>query len=218
MDRLSEGAARALLLDDEHRWYRYHHLFADVLRARLEQSDPELLPVLHQRAARCYEASGLSRDAVRDALAAADYDAAARLIEQMAPWMTNHGQVVTLRGWIEAIPAAVRQAPPWLSLDHAWTLVLTGRPWNCCPRTPLAPVVWSTSPSAASPCCAGTWKRPVAPFGRRSGLDWMGTTWPRRRRPCGPWPGCMWPGASFPLRSGSTGRQGNWAGHGAPAT
>src|SRR4051794_34000711 len=69
-------------LDDRREWYRYHHLFADVLRARLLAEQPDLVPVLHARASSWYERHGLTEDAIRHALAAADFDRAARLMER----------------------------------------------------------------------------------------------------------------------------------------
>src|SRR5690606_33832339 len=67
-------------LDDERRWYRYHHLFADLLRHRLEQERPALVPELHRRAARWFEQQGMAAEALNHAAAAADADLLARLL------------------------------------------------------------------------------------------------------------------------------------------
>ena len=72
-------------LDDQREWYRYHHLFADVLRARLLAQQPDLVPLLHQRASRWFEAHAASDEAIRHALAARDFDRAAQLIELAVP-------------------------------------------------------------------------------------------------------------------------------------
>ena len=68
-------------LDDRREWYRYHHLFADVLRARMLSEQPEQVPLLHQRASQWYERHDLAEEAVRHALAARDFDRAAHLME-----------------------------------------------------------------------------------------------------------------------------------------
>jgi LuxR family maltose regulon positive regulatory protein len=71
-------------LDDERRWYRYHHLFADVLHHHLRRSQPGLVPELHRRASGWYEQERLLDEAIEHALAADDSDGAARLIEGIA--------------------------------------------------------------------------------------------------------------------------------------
>ena len=83
--RLEEIERANLLLvplDDERRWYRFHHLFGDLLRARLQQSDPDLLPELHRRAATWCEDHGLIDGAIRHALASTDSSWAARLVDE----------------------------------------------------------------------------------------------------------------------------------------
>src|SRR6185436_964331 len=72
-------------LDDRRLWYRYHHLFADVLRARLLDEEPERVDELHRRASDWYEASGDAPDAIAHAMAGHDVERAARLIELAAP-------------------------------------------------------------------------------------------------------------------------------------
>src|SRR5215472_15641574 len=84
--RMLEALERANLfvssLDDQRQWYRYHHLFADMLRSRLQQTQPSLVPALHRRASTWYEHHGMVIEAVRHALAAPDVEQAARLVEQ----------------------------------------------------------------------------------------------------------------------------------------
>ncbi len=72
-------------LDDQHVWYRYHHLFGDLLRARLQQSTPTLVPALHVRAAQCTNQNGFATDAVHHAFAAQDLPRVADVIERHAP-------------------------------------------------------------------------------------------------------------------------------------
>jgi len=112
-------------LDDERRWYRYHRLFRDFLRARLDIEQPDLAPALHRRAARWYAAAGSTEDVVHHALAAPDHDLAAEWIAQAYPAMLQRGEVATLKRWVEALPAPVRRNDPALMLAHAWTRVVT---------------------------------------------------------------------------------------------
>jgi ATP/maltotriose-dependent transcriptional regulator MalT len=78
-------------LDNERQWYRYHDLFREALLARLQAGQPELVPLLHLRAARFYERASLWREAIAHALAAPDYAYAASLMEQAAPhfWLSG---------------------------------------------------------------------------------------------------------------------------------
>ena len=82
-------------LDDRRHWYRYHHLFADVLRARLLDEQPDRVPVLHQRASEWYERNGQRSDAIRHALAAEDFERAADLVELAIPAMRRSRQEAT---------------------------------------------------------------------------------------------------------------------------
>lgn len=121
-------------LDAQRRWFRYHQLFAGFLRARLRQCAPERVCVLHGRAARWYAGNGLIHEAVGHALAAGDFGYAAELIGSAAEQLVRRGEVLTLRGWLAALPAALVRADADLSLWYAWALVLTQRreqaePW-----------------------------------------------------------------------------------------
>ncbi len=114
-------------LDNDGQWYRYHHLFADLLQARLRQTLPaEAIAALHRQAAAWYEQNGLAAEAVNHALAAKDFDGAARLLEQNVNALMSHGQLATLRQWIEALPASVVQRHPLLSTSAAWVFTFGG--------------------------------------------------------------------------------------------
>lgn len=114
-------------LDDEGRWYRYHHLFAEVLRARLQQSQPNLMPELDRRASAWYEQNGRLSDAVSHALAAKDFIQASRLIEQTSRAMWQRGEVTTLQNWLAALPTDIRRASPQLCLAQAWGALAVGQ-------------------------------------------------------------------------------------------
>jgi LuxR family maltose regulon positive regulatory protein len=127
LERLESSNMFVVPLDDERRWYRYHHLFADLLRARLSQAQPEQTSELHRRASHWYEGSGLIADAVRHALAASDYERAARLVEGNALALMDHGELSTLLEWMQALPDQVARSRPWLCIAHAWALAYSGQ-------------------------------------------------------------------------------------------
>lgn len=103
-------------LDDERQWFRYHHLFADVLRQRLDRA---LATLLHGRASLWFEQNGFVAEAIHHALAAHEFVRTAQLIETAALGTVQRGQVLTVQGWLEALPANIRQARPRLLLAAA---------------------------------------------------------------------------------------------------
>ncbi len=116
-------------LDDERRWYRYHHLFADVLRSRLRRLEPDLPATLHQRASAWFEGQGLVVEAIDQALEAPDFECAARLIERdvfASGTIGVGGQVQTVLGWLRALPAALVRSRPSLCACEATMLLLSG--------------------------------------------------------------------------------------------
>ena len=121
-------------LDDRREWYRYHRLFADLLRARAEVMVAERLPELHRRAGAWYEAHGATDDAVKHALAAGDLARVADLAEAHGLPMLLRGELNTLLGWIAALPETLVLASPRLCVYHAWALLLTGQLQNLEPR------------------------------------------------------------------------------------
>jgi len=102
LEALERGNFLVVPLDDRRRWYRYHHLFADVLYAHLMAEQPDQVPVLHRRASEWYERNGSAADAIRHALAAEDFERAADLVELAVPEMRRSRQEATLLGWFEA--------------------------------------------------------------------------------------------------------------------
>ncbi len=112
-------------LDDERHWYRYHHLFSDVLNKRLKHQFPHLLPELHRRASQWYEQNGFISEAIQYALAAGDQNRAAQLIEQNGCFLLMSGEVSTLLNWTSAIEFQ-SEAHPWLAIQKAWAQALTG--------------------------------------------------------------------------------------------
>jgi LuxR family maltose regulon positive regulatory protein len=114
-------------IDDRREWYRYHHLFADLLRSRLQALLPNEVPRLYRRASAWYAEHGQVPEAVSYALMADDVEGAARLVEEHAFYMIHHGQLATLVGWLEALPAEVVQSWPWLGIANAWARAYSGQ-------------------------------------------------------------------------------------------
>jgi ATP/maltotriose-dependent transcriptional regulator MalT len=121
--RMLEDLERANLfvvpLDEERRWYRYHHLFADLLRARLHPADPDRVAELHRRAAEWAEAHGLIEDAVHHTLAAGDDAWAAGLVERTVDAVLRRGEGTTLRRWLSLLPWQLVRSHPRLCLVQA---------------------------------------------------------------------------------------------------
>jgi LuxR family maltose regulon positive regulatory protein len=108
-------------LDDERRWFRYHHLFADLLRVRLKQSQPDLVAELHLRASKWYEKNQLMEEAVYHALATQELEHAGRLINQMAESMIAQSGSFTLMQWIQQLPDEYIRTQPWMCIAFGWT-------------------------------------------------------------------------------------------------
>jgi len=106
-------------LDDERVWYRYHHLFADLLRTRLQDISPELVPGLHQRASTWFEKHGDIEAAIDHAMAAGDWDNAGRLIELHMQRYLENGQMATALKWSERFPQDELYKKPKLCIQVA---------------------------------------------------------------------------------------------------
>jgi LuxR family maltose regulon positive regulatory protein len=107
-------------LDEVRGWWRYHHLFADLLRARLRDEQPGRVPALHRAAAAWCDEHDLADDAVRHALAAGDAAWAARLVERNVEALLGRSEGVTLRRWLSALPAEAARDRPRLCLAQGY--------------------------------------------------------------------------------------------------
>jgi LuxR family maltose regulon positive regulatory protein len=121
-------------LDHERRWYRYHHLFADLLRDRLRQTKPKRIPDLHRSAAAWFERHELMEEAVHHALKGEDYALAVRLIQEVAFSLWQHSKTYMLLSWMRAMPEAFVRSQTSLCVDYAAALTVTGQldavePW-----------------------------------------------------------------------------------------
>ncbi len=115
-------------LDVEHYWYRYHHLFADLLRNRLHrEADTDTIAALHRRASQWYEQNNLPTAAITHALHAGDFERIVALIEPQIATSTSNIDVGYLMDWIEQLPDEIVGQHPWLSIFRAWALGLAGQ-------------------------------------------------------------------------------------------
>jgi len=133
LEHLEHANLFIIPLDNERRWYRYHHLFGELLRQRRQQvgagSDLKLATVdeLHRRASAWFEQAGFEVDAFQHAAAANDYERAERLIEGKGMPLHFRGAVAPVLNWLESLPRTVLDARPSLWTAFASTLLVTGQ-------------------------------------------------------------------------------------------
>jgi LuxR family maltose regulon positive regulatory protein len=126
LDALERSNLFVVPLDDSRYWFRYHHLFADVLAAHALQEQPAQMPIWHRRASAWYADNGMPAEAIRHALAARDYVRAAGLVEQAWPAMDGRFQSATWLGWAKALPNELVRTRPVLSVAYAWAFLNGG--------------------------------------------------------------------------------------------
>jgi len=126
LENLERRNLFVVALDDRREWYRYHHLFADVLQAQSVREDPDRARAFHRRASAWYDEHGSSGDAVRHAIAAEDLDRAAGLLEMTWPERNRSYQSGLWLRRVKALPDTVVRARPVLSLGYAWALLNSG--------------------------------------------------------------------------------------------
>ncbi len=129
LDQLERANLFVVPLDNRRYWYRYHHLFAELLQWRLRQFSPSSsgmkrdVSELHLRASRWYECEGFIAEAVSHALACSDLQHAVGLIERYATLTWDRGETLLVRSWLAALPEAAIRTSPWLCIRHAWFAV-----------------------------------------------------------------------------------------------
>jgi LuxR family transcriptional regulator, maltose regulon positive regulatory protein len=124
LEELEKKNLFVIALDDKRKWYRYHHLFADVLQHHLRQTQPGHIPNLHHKASVWYESRGFVDEAIKHALSAGEAERAAQLIEGAAHQMLMRGEFLTLQHWVSALPKGLVQSRPGLAIADAWVLLL----------------------------------------------------------------------------------------------
>lgn len=128
LEMLERANLFLVALDDRRQWYRYHHLFADVLRARLLDEQPELVNELHLRACDWFDRHGEPAEAIRHAMLGQHLERAAQLVELAVPMLSRTRQEATLRRWLEALPAGLFDARPVLTIALVGARMAIGDP------------------------------------------------------------------------------------------
>ena len=114
-------------LDDQYEWFRYHHLFADLMAQRLKARGEKTVRELHLRAARWFDQETLVDEALSHACTAGEYVYAGDIVARYWRKVSFDGRVRTTRVWLESIPAEVTAGSPLLTVANAWTLLQAGR-------------------------------------------------------------------------------------------
>jgi LuxR family transcriptional regulator, maltose regulon positive regulatory protein len=126
LEELEHDNVFLVALDDKRRWWRYHHLFADLLQARLRQAAPERLVALHRAAAQWFQEHAYIDEAIRHALAANDSEWAARLVEAEAQTLLMRNESATVHRWLLALPPELIATRALLGLINAIVAKMTG--------------------------------------------------------------------------------------------
>ncbi len=150
LEQLDRANLFLVPLDDRRYWYRYHHLFADVLRARLGDEDPAIVRDLHRRASRWFADNDEPAAAVEHAMSGRHVDDAARLIELAAPALRRTRQEGTLRRWLEALPDETFTDRPVLAIALVGARMATGD------VTGVEPLLEIVEAALARPAAAST--------------------------------------------------------------
>lgn len=119
LEQLASANLFLVPLDNERKWFRYHQLFADLLRNQLNKTQPDLLPRLHHCASKWFEQEGLMAEAVHHALAIEDFGRAADLIESIAVPLISASKLSAPRTWLTKLPTELITARPWLCVSLA---------------------------------------------------------------------------------------------------
>ena len=171
-------------LDDEREWFRYHHLFAEYLRRRLERDHPDRVPRLHRRASNWFSEHELVSEAVTHALAAGTVERATDLVERHAMALVEHSRMVSLLGLTARLPADAVDARPRLLMAVAWANCLLQRAGRR-PARARPPAAGDAGgrrargdalarPTSCRPASTSTATASTAPR-RSSGRAWPGT-------------------------------------------
>jgi LuxR family maltose regulon positive regulatory protein len=126
LETLEQANLFIVPLDQSRNWYRYHRLFAELLRHRLRVHGIEEQE-LHQRASLWFEENNFIEEAVQHALAARDWERSAQMIGMVADEMLKRGELLTLIGWYQALPEQMLDANPRLCFGYCWPLLLAGQ-------------------------------------------------------------------------------------------
>ncbi len=126
LDQLDQMNMFVVPLDDHRYWYRYHHLFRELLGQILKQTYPEKIPELHRKACEWYQQNGLINEAIHHGAAAENWDQVANLVENNFLEVQEHRDLILLTHWLETIPIEIIQSKPWLNVAFAYVFMATG--------------------------------------------------------------------------------------------
>lgn len=126
LDRLDRDNLFLVPLDDDRHWYRYHHMFAEALRARLRATRPDIVAPLHRAASDWYAAHDSYQEAVQHAFAAEDFGRAGRLVETALSQLRRQRRDALLLTWLRALPEGVVRPNPVLSMSVGWAALVAG--------------------------------------------------------------------------------------------
>ena len=164
LEHLERANLFIIPLDGKRQWYRYHHLFADLLRFRLNQSQPEAVVELHRRASHWFESNGFMEEAIEHAIAAKDWDRTAELIEIVALKMLARWQQGVLLTWIKLLPDQAFEKRPNLCLWSAYLAIHTANYDSCEPYLQKAEQAWQRDPHDQKLCAVWTARALLAYF------------------------------------------------------
>ena len=150
LERLLAANLFIIPLDDEGRWYRYHHLFAELLQHRLKRQCGDCLLELHQNASRWYEEQDMPTASIEHALGAGDETRTVALLERYAWRLLTHGHSRPLMKWVEALPEARRSSSPKLNTVIVWGKILHGDYQGAIPYLMAAQLALQSLPPGSS--------------------------------------------------------------------
>jgi LuxR family maltose regulon positive regulatory protein len=130
LQELEETNMFLIPMDDERKWFRYHHLFGDFLKLCLQDGQADLVPELHHRAAGWYETHGYDSEAFNHLLLAEDYAEATRFVGKKARILLERSELAQLMNWVSALPEEDVRGHPRLSIYHTWALRLSGSQYD----------------------------------------------------------------------------------------
>jgi LuxR family transcriptional regulator, maltose regulon positive regulatory protein len=171
LERVERSNLFLVPLDSRGEWYRYHHLFAELLRHELVRSSRDLVPELHRRASAWHREHGTAEEAIAHATAAGDHTEAADLIARHWMPIAVRGQRETVAAWIDRLPQEVVLGDARLCLARGWLLLILGafdevEPWVLAAESgPLPGPLYHPSPRASIAASAALLRSGGAGFG-----------------------------------------------------
>jgi LuxR family maltose regulon positive regulatory protein len=127
LDYLERSNLFLIPLDQDRHWYRYHHLFADLLASQLQRLQPAVIRELHLRASSWYEVNGHLDSAIEHALAAGDFEQAADLVEKDAQRVTYQVEFARLQRWIDRLSREMILSRAWIAITQGWLWLVAGK-------------------------------------------------------------------------------------------